>query len=185
MAGTTPSFPRKGVFAAARGTYFPKAWDVASGFGEVNGNLNAYLSSGQLATVAVRFGGKKVYGTYPYMEGAHIGAGGLGGATLAEPENTVRGFRARRFLGDAAAWANGELRLRISNITLVVPGDWGLHGFGDVGRVWLDGEPSNTWHTGVGGGLWISLLRDRMAFSFGIAHSTEGDLFYFKGGFSY
>jgi len=178
-------FPRKGVFAAARATYFPKAWDVESGFGEVNGNLNAYLSSGQLATFAVRFGGKKVYGTYPYMEGAHIGAGGLEGATLAEPENTVRGLRARRFLGDASVWANGELRLRISNITLVVPGDWGLNGFGDVGRVWLEGESSNTWHTGVGGGLWISLLSDRMAFSFGIAHSTEGDRFYFRGGFSY
>jgi hypothetical protein len=178
-------FPRKGVFAAARGTYFPKGWDVESGFGEVNGNVDAYLTVGRVATLTLRVGGKKVFGTYPYMEGAHIGGGGLGAGALAEPEDTVRGFRARRFLGDASAWANGGLRLRISHFTLVLPGDWGINGFGDVGRVWLEGEASDKWHTSVGGGIWVSLLNDRMAFSGGIAHSREDDVIYFKGGFSY
>jgi len=178
-------FPRKGVFAAARGSYFPKAWDVESAFGEVNGNANAYLSAGEAATLAVRLGGKKVFGTYPYMEAAAIGGGGLGTGALQEPADTVRGFRARRYLGDASAWANADLRLRVSRITLIVPGDWGVSGFGDVGRVWLEGESSDKWHTSVGGGIWISLLSDRMAVSAGIAHSTEDDLFYFRGGFSY
>jgi hypothetical protein len=38
---------------------------------------------------------------------------------------------------------------------------------------------------GCGGGIWLSLLRDRMGFSVGLAHSTEGDIIYFKAGFSY
>ena len=102
-----PVFPRKGVFAAARGTYFPRLWDVTSDFGEVNGNVNAYLSAGRVVTLALRAGGKKVFGTYPYMEAASIGAGRPGrGAPSGSPQDTVRGYRARRYLGDASAWGN-------------------------------------------------------------------------------
>jgi hypothetical protein len=178
-------FPRKGVVAAARASYFPKLWDVTSDFGQVNGNVNAYLSAGRTLTLALRAGGKKVFGTYPYMEAASIGEGGLGAGALGEPQDTVRGYRARRYLGDASAWGNAGLRLRVSSITLILPGSWGIEGFGDVGRVWLARESSDTWHTGVGGGLWFSLLNDRMAISTGISHGKEDNLFYFKGGFSY
>jgi outer membrane protein assembly factor BamA len=178
-------FPRRGVFAAARGTWFLKAWDAQSSFGQVNGNLNAYLSGGRRATLALRLGGKKVFGTYPYLEAATIGEGGLGVGALEEPEDTVRGYRARRYLGDASAWANSSLRLKVSRLTLVVPGEWGIDGFADVGRVWLEGESSDKWHPGYGGGLWVSLLKDRLAFTTGLAHSSEDDIFYLKGHFSY
>jgi len=151
----------------------------------VNGNVNGYLSAGERLTLAVRVGGKKVFGKYPYMEAAPIGEGGLGAGALSEPEDTVRGYRARRYVGDASAWANGGLRLKVSRVTLILPGTWGIEGFGDVGRVWVEGESSDTWHTGVGGGIWLSLLNDRMAVTTGIAHSDQDDIFYFKGGFSY
>ena len=179
------TFPRRGFFTAVRGSYFPKTWDAESAFGQVNGNLNGYFSAGRAVTLALRVGGKKVFGDYPYMEGAGIGEGGLGAGALAEPEDTVRGYRARRYLGDASAWANSDLRLRVSHVTLVLPGEWGVNGFADVGRVWLEGESSQKWHPGYGGGLWLSLLRDRMGFSVGLAHSVEDDIVYFKGGFSY
>jgi outer membrane protein assembly factor BamA len=178
-------FPRKGVEAAARASYFPQTWDVTSDFGQVNGNLNAYLSAGRVVTFAFRAASKKVFGTYPYMEAASIGEGGLGEGSLGEPRDTVRGFRARRFIGDASASLNSDVRLRVSHITIVLPGAWGLQGFYDVGRVWLKGETSDTWHNGAGGGIWLSLLNDRMAFSTGISHSTEADLIYFKGGFAF
>jgi hypothetical protein len=178
-------FPRRGVFAAARASYFPKLWDVTSHFGQVNGNVNAYLSGGRAVTLALRAGGKKVFGTYPYLEAASIGEGGLGVGALGEPQDTVRGYRARRFLGDASAWGNADLRLRVSHVTLILPGYWGINGFSDVGRVWLKNQSSDTWHTGVGGGIWVSLLNDRMAFSTGVSHGKDENLFYFKGGFSY
>jgi hypothetical protein len=178
-------FPRKGVFAAARGTYFPEVWDVASGFGEIDGNVNAYLSAGRVVTLALRAGGKKVFGVYPYFEAASIGQGGLGEGALGEPQDTVRGYRARRFQGDASLWGNASVRLRVSRISLILPGTWGIEGFADTGRVWLEGESSDTWHSGFGGGIWLSLVNDRMAFSSGFAHSKESDLFYVKGGFSY
>jgi hypothetical protein len=178
-------FPRRGVFAALRGTYFPELWDVTSDFGEVNGNVSTYLSGGRAVTLALRAGGKKVFGVYPYMEAASIGQGGLGEGALGEPQDTVRGYRARRYLGDASLWGNAEVRLRVSGITIILPGAWGINGFADTGRVWLKGESSDTWHVGVGGGLWFSFLNDRMAFSTGISHGKEDNLYYFKGGFSY
>ena len=175
-------FPRRGVFAAVRGTFFPEAWDVESSFGQVNGNLNGYLPLGRAVTLAVRGGGKKVFGTYPYMEAASLGQGGLDAGALSEPENTLRGYRARRFLGDASAYVNADLRLRVSHMNIVVPGSWGLTAFTDTGRVWLKGESSDTWHTGVGGGIWFSWLQNRMGASFGVSHSKEEDLFYFTSG---
>jgi len=181
----SPAFTRRGLFFAARGTLFPETWDVQKTFGEVDGNLNGYVSAGKWLTLALRAGGKKVFGDYPYMEGASVGGGGLGTASLAEPDHTVRGFRSRRFLGDASLWGNADLRLSISRINLILPANWGVFGFADSGRVWLEGEDSKEWHTGVGGGIWISLMNYRSTFSAAIAHSKEDDLFYVTGGFTF
>jgi Omp85 superfamily domain len=178
-------FPRHGVLAAVRGSWIAKAWDSKSSFGQVNGNFNVYLPVGGALTIAERVGGKHVFGTYPYFEAAPLGQGGLGAGALAEPENTLRGYRARRYLGDSSAYSNTDLRLRISRLNILVPGAWGLTAFGDVGRVWLAGETSDTWHTGVGGGIWLSFLANRSVLSVGLAHGKEENLFYLKGGFAF
>jgi hemolysin activation/secretion protein len=178
--------PRRGVFAAVRGTWYANAWDVESNFGQVNGNLNGYLPLGRSVTLAVRAGGKNVFGRYPYMEAATLGQGGLeAGGTLAEPESTLRGYRAGRFRGDSSAYGNADLRLRISSMNILVPGVWGLTAFGDVGRVWYEGESSDKWHTDVGGGLWFSWLTNRLSASIGVSHSEENDLVYVIGGFHF
>jgi hemolysin activation/secretion protein len=171
--------PRRGVFAAARGTWFAQTWDVDSDFGQVNGNINGYLPLGGALTLAARAGGKKVFGTYPYMEAAALGQGGLDSGVLAAPENTLRGYRAGRFAGDEAVYFNGDMRLRISGMNIGAPGSWGLSAFADTGRVWLEGESSDTWHSSVGGGLWFSWLTNRAAASIGVSHSSEDNLVYF------
>ncbi len=178
-------FPRKGLLLGLRGSVFPKAWDVEETFGQVNAEARGYLSAGKVLTLALRAGGKKVFGKYPFHEAASIGSGGFEKGGLGYPSDTLRGFRTGRFAGDAAAFGNADLRLKLSRITLILPGTWGLVGFADVGRVWLEGESSDTWHSGAGGGLWISFLNDRLALSSGIEHSKEEDLFYFSGGFSF
>ncbi len=180
-----PLFPRKGLLFALRGSVFPKAWDVVETFGQVNGEARGYVSAGKALTLALRAGGKKVFGLYPFHEAASIGSGGFQTGGLGYPSDSLRGFRTGRFAGDAAAFGNADLRLKLSRITLILPGTWGLVGFADVGRVWLQGETSDTWHSGAGGGLWLSFLNDRSALSAGIEHSKEEDLFYFTGGFSF
>ena len=147
-----PQYPRHGGLVAVRGTVFPKAWDVESTYGEVNGNVNGYVSAGQWATLAVRGGGQKIFGDYPYFHAASLGAGGLERGPLVGPNYTLRGFRAHRFSGDSSVYGNADLRLRLGRMTLILPAHFGVFGLFDVGRVWYQGEESDTWHTSYGGG---------------------------------
>ena len=118
---------------AIRGTVWPKAWDVESTYGEVNGNASGYLSAGQWVTLAVRGGGKKVFGDYPYFDAASLGGGGLEKGALDEPGFTLRGFHARRFSGDSSLYGNADLRLRLGRVTLILPAHFGVFGLFDVG----------------------------------------------------
>jgi outer membrane protein assembly factor BamA len=177
-------FPRKGAFVGVRGTYWPAVWDAQSSFGEVDANANVYVG-GKFATLAVRAGGKRVFGDYPYFDAAYVGGGGLLTGALAEPGFTVRGFRARRFGGDGSLYGNTDLRLRLGQITLLVPTHVGVFGLFDVGRVFYKGESSDTWHTSYGGGIWFSLLNYRNTFSAYLAHSKEDNIFHVGGGFTF
>ena len=68
---------------------------------------------------------------------------------------------------------------------MLVPGEIGLFGLGDVGRVYLAGQSSDRWHTGVGGGLWLSFLSRANLVSVAAAHSVEGTRVYVRAGFAY
>jgi len=55
---------------------------------------------------------------------------------------------------------NAELRIRLAEFTTYFfPAQVGLLVFNDVGRVWADGEQSNRWHVGNGGGIWLAPVR--------------------------
>ncbi len=90
----------------AAGSYYPSAWDVDSGaFGEVHGQVAVYLTASMPLepTLALRVGGKKVWGAFPFQEAAFIGG-----------RSTVRGFQEQRFAGDGSLYGNAELRLYLS-----------------------------------------------------------------------
>jgi len=176
-----PRAASRGFLINLEGRYFPEVWDVKSPFGEVRGDASTFLTASSVPlepTLALRVGGKRVFGTYPFHEAAFIGGGGLTGSG-----STVRGFRAQRFAGDSALYANAELRLRLSDIYLFLPGEMGVFGLGDVGRVYLDGEKSKIWHTAFGGGIWISFLRREYSLSIAVAKSDERTGFYVSAGF--
>jgi len=178
-------YPRHGVILAARGTLWPKAWDVEDTFGEVNGNANAYLSNGNWLTLAVRGGGKRVFGTAPYRDAATIGEGSLETSEILEPGYTLRGYRARRFAGDGSLYGNLDVRIRLFQMTILFPTHVGVFGLTDAGRVWLDGEDSNTWHTSYGGGIWLSPLNYRHTFSAYFARGSDGNTLHLGSGFTF
>ena len=91
-------------------------------------------------TLALRAGGQKVWGVYPFQESATVGG-----------EQTVRGFKKERFRGDAAAYIGSEIRARILRVG---GADFGVIGLADAGRVYLKGESSSVWHHGYGLGIW-------------------------------
>jgi hypothetical protein len=166
-----------GWLVLAGGSYHPGTLDPdRGGFGEVSGAVTTYLSATSEGnqTAALRLGGKKVLGTAPFYEAAFIG--GLG---------TVRGFRAERFAGTAAAYANLELRSYVSQLQVLVPVDFGVFGLFDAGRVFQTGETSRAWHTAVGGGIWFAPLRRANVLSLALARSSEGSALYLTTGFMY
>ncbi len=166
----------EGVMFRAAGSVFPVIIAADGGtFGSVEGETAGYWSplGPNAPTLALRLGGRRVWGDYPFFEAATLGG------------FTSRGFRPGRFAGDAAVWANGEVRLKVTDATLVVPGELGVFGFGDVGRVWLDGEDSDRWHPSAGGGVWFGILKRRMTVSMSLGRSREGTRFYAGSGFGF
>jgi len=169
--------PRSGGRVRVGAAWYPAVWDVASAFGEMHGEVTAYLTGRSLPlrpTVAVRAGGRTVWGHYPFHEAAFIGDG-----------RTVRLGRQNRFGGDAAAWANGEVRVRFGQYFVLLPGEIGALALGDVGRVYVEGEQSSRWHGAVGGGVWVSIVRPTNVLRITVARSAERTGVYFGAGFAY
>jgi len=71
--------------------------------------------------------------------------------------NFLRGFRKNRFSGRSLAYGSLELRQKLfGSRSFLFPGDIGVVGFGDIGRVWMPGEDSKRWHTSYGGGVYFA-----------------------------
>jgi hypothetical protein len=100
-------------------------------------------------TLAARLGGTLNFSDFAFYQAATLG--GL---------SNLRGYRRTRFAGENSLYNNLEFRLYLGTLnTLLVSTKVGLVGFHDMGRVWLDRETSDTWHTGYGGGLWLEPFR--------------------------
>ncbi|MEO8140931.1 MAG: hypothetical protein ABI742_14855, partial [Gemmatimonadota bacterium] len=125
-------------------------------------------------TLALRAGGKRIWGSYPFFESAFIGGPG-----------TVRLGRENRYAGDASAYGTAELRLALFRTTLVVPADVGILGLADAGRVFLEGESSSKWHSAFGGGVWLAFLDRSNTISASLATSDERTRLYFQAGFGF
>ncbi len=173
-----PVGARHGVYLSAYSMVSPIVFgtDGTGGtFGSVAGETGVYLTpaGANAPTLALRAGGKRVWGDYPFFDAATLGG------------RTARGFYPGRFAGDGVLYGNAEARVKLFDATLVVPGEVGVFGLGDVGRVWVDGEDSDTWHTTVGGGVWFSVLSGTSTLSLSLGHSREGNRFYLGSGFGF
>jgi len=167
--------PTRGALLFAEGTYYPAAWSLRSHFGEAHGEATAYLKApGWPAVLALRAGGKRVWGDYPFHEAAFIGG-----------PDSVRGLRRQRYAGDAAAFGNAELRVAVARVRIVLPTTISVFGLADAGRVFLDGEASDRWHTGVGGGVSLTLYRPENTLTLAAARSEGHVRLYLYGGVAF
>jgi hypothetical protein len=154
--------------------YSPALLDVEKGFGGVEGEAASYLGpSSSPVQLAARVGGRRVWGTYPWLESAFLG----GRASL-------RGYSRSRFAGDGSLY--GSLEARAWLVTLNVPPvplRVGVLAFGDVGRVWLSGETSEVWHPSWGGGVMLQPVATSHVITVAVADGREGSRWYFGYGF--
>jgi hypothetical protein len=172
-----PGYTTAGLLVQTGGDFYPGVWDVEEPFGGVRGAASAYLTPPILArpTLALRAGGKKVWGDYPFHEAAYLGGTG-----------SLRGYHEDRFAGDASAYGNAELRFKLCDVKLVLPGELGLFAAADAGRVFLhEDRNADDWHTGVGGGFWLSVLHRRQTMSVAIMNGDDLTGAYLTAGFMY
>lgn len=179
-----PAYTTRGFFARVDGAAFPGAWDVESAFGSVDGEVRTYLTARipTSPTLALRVGGKKVWGNYPFHESAFLGGPGWIGLSQGEGR-PVRGLSKNRFAGDASLYGNAELRLALARINVVVPGEFGLFAAADVGRVYYAGDPADVddWHNGTGGGFWLSFLERFATVSVAVMKGRDMTSVYVRG----
>lgn len=147
----------------------------SSDFRTVQGEAAAFLTPIRGGpTVALRLGGQKVWGAFPYFEAAY-----LGGST------SLRGFSEQRFAGDASLFGNAEVRLPLGEARIVFPTQIGLVGLADLGRVYVAGASPGGWHNSAGGGIWLAPLDAINAVSIVVVRSGERHGIYARTGFMF
>jgi hemolysin activation/secretion protein len=100
---------------------------------------------------------------FEFYQAANLGA-----------NNGLRGFREQRYNGKSALVFGTDLRYSLLKFkTGLLPLKLGVFGGFDFGRVWVDGENSNNWHTDFGGGVLISAV-DAITGQLSVFQSDEG-----------
>ncbi len=171
------AFPTLGMETSFQLGYKSNISDSDKGFGYVISELGfdyKLVSSGQLV-LATKIRSHINFGNdFEFYQGANLGA-----------NNGLRGYRNQRFTGKSAFVQSTDLRLNLRKVkTGLLPLHIGLFGGADYGRVWLDGEDSNTWHTSLGGGIFVNLA-DMMALNISAFNSDDGMRLAFKMGFGF
>lgn len=141
----------------------------ASDLSRLTSDMQIYASLSDIDRLVgvIRLGGGHIFS----KEFEYFQALGLGQNTY------LRGFRKNRFIGNSMAYASAELRWKLGDVkSYVLPGQFGLVGFNDIGRVWLRGENSNKWHNTPGAGLYY-IPYNIVIISGTTAFSSDGPLF--------
>jgi outer membrane protein assembly factor BamA len=146
------------------------------GFHNLLGDSGRLILAGRL-TYAMQFGDIPFYSAsnIPFTDGDATGLGG---------HPSMRGFVSNRFVGEASAWADGELRWAFAETTL-----WKQHlrfmlvPFVDTGRVFdtVGDTTLKDWKVDAGIGFRLAWNLSTVV-SFDYARSGEGSLFHMELG---
>ncbi|MEM9052704.1 MAG: BamA/TamA family outer membrane protein [Bacteroidota bacterium] len=159
--------PHRGIRFDAQLSYTTELDDAETDFFNVKSQLTFYIPFSVLpnrATLALRTGTAANFGDYPFFL-----------ANFIDGYEQMRGYRRNRFAGDVTFYNNAELRFKLfESKNYVLPFNLGVLGFADYGRVWLEGEDSDTWHASFGGGLYFNLASFAvLTASYGVSSDDE------------
>ena len=167
---------RTGFVFRGSGAFYPEGLDAEEPFGHLRGQIMRYmpLPIPGAPALALRAGGHRAWGQVPFFDAAFLGG----------PE-TLRGYTYQRFAGEAAAWGAAELRLKLFSYGFFLPGDVGVLGLADAGRVWVDGENDESWHSAYGGGIWIAFIGEEGTIALTFAEGDEQTTAHLSLGFGF
>jgi len=158
-------FPSAGAYLDAKVTAYKGLNTFSNSIAQLTGSFAFYrkLDKREHLVISDRVGGGATIGKQAFYQSQFLGGQG-----------NLLGYREFRFGGQHSLYNNFEMRFKVANfINYIIPGQFGLLGFHDVGRVWKKGEKSNVWHQGYGGGFYFapaSLAVIRVM----AGHSNEG-----------
>lgn len=143
-----PILPKSGYFFTADLVGFKGINDVANNYSQLKGEFTAYkkLNSRGTFVISDRVGGGVTIGKPEFYQSLYLGGQG-----------NLLGYLKYRFAGQQMVFNNFQARLKLIDVaSYILPGQLGISGFYDTGRVWVKGEHSDKWHQGVGGGMYFA-----------------------------
>ncbi|MEM7105306.1 MAG: hypothetical protein AAF502_19365 [Bacteroidota bacterium] len=170
-----PNFPKQGIKNEFSAEYL-KRIDKDENLASLGGSSTIYITFGQkvTATIASRMGAATVFEDRYFYNNPSLGN-----------SNYLRGWRNDRFSGKTIFYHNTDLRIKLFHWgNRFLPGDVGITGGFDYGRVFEPGEISKMYHTGYTVGIWYSPL-SMIAIHPHYTISEEERLFNFQLGFAF
>ncbi|WP_158288344.1 BamA/TamA family outer membrane protein [Mucilaginibacter psychrotolerans] len=141
-------FPNDGHYFTVSLTGYRGLNSYSKSYGQLRSEFTFYrnLTSHGALVLSDRVGGGITVGRPAFYQGMFLGGQG-----------NLLGFLQNRFAGKHMVYNNFQARLKLANIKgYLLPGQLGISGFYDVGRVWADNYNSGGLHHGVGGGAYFS-----------------------------
>jgi hypothetical protein len=145
-------------------------------YAQFNGEIALFKSINSRSTIVVaeRIGGTVTLGQPAFYQTAFLGG-----------RENLMGYHTNRYSGQHLLYNNLELRIKLADFaSYILPGQFGVLGFYDVGRVWQLHDHSTVWHTGYGGGFYFAPAHIIVIRAV-VAYSVEGIYPYVLLGFRY
>lgn len=139
--------------------------NYSKSFAQATAELAIYKSLDRQSAIVIadRVGGGVTMGNAAFYQSLFLGG-----------HENLQGYRQYRFAGQHMFYNNLELRIKLADIAnYILPGQLGLTGFYDIGRVWVDKFKSDKWHQGVGGGIYFAPAQ-LAVLQFTMGYSREG-----------
>ena len=159
--------PIKGLSVLAVTNYTSGVKNTNASFGKFSTEANLYQPLNKKFGLKLKAGMATLVGDPEFYQFNYIGGG-----------STLRGYQRERFYGNQSFYNQNELRWITDIKSYLYNGKLGFFGLVDAGRIWLDGEQSNKWHSSYGGGLIISPF-NKISISVAYAISPEDKRIHF------
>jgi hypothetical protein len=167
-------FPTRGIHWTTEFSFLAGLTNKSNALTKLTSDMAVYASLSDPAKVVtvIRLGAGHIFtDNFEYFQALNLGA-----------NNFLRGFRKNRFSGSSMAYGSLEIRVKLfESKWYILPGDFGLLGFNDIGRVWMRNESSHRWHNAIGGGIYYVPF-NMVLVSTSLAFSKEETLFNFSIG---
>jgi len=166
----------RGLMFDLSATTYPEVMDVTSQFEVYSVNTAAYLTFPIIKRpyLSLKAGASKVRGTFPFHEAAFVGG-----------DPSERKLPYQRYAGDEAVYGSAELRIPVVGFAFILPIDIGVYVYSNTGRVYVQHESPDGWHTSSGAGVWIGILNPNSGVSVDLGNYVGRNIVQAKIGFKF